>query len=205
MFAKWTRLFPNFRLPLHVPKKCCIALGFKWWVYFRLCVMIWCKLNLCFLIIWSLYFYDRFSSTLHAHREALCAYLWSCMLSFQDDHTYADPEKNETSLKKFHNWCSLKNVIRVEIRFFYTTYLKINTLGILVWTSMLSYSCRSIFKDRILMNRDFFKLKYSIPVKINLLLITSTLQLPWVFKTEFLLRILIQYKQTSDESKEKYQ
>ena len=113
------------------------------------------------------------------------------MLSFQDDHTYADPEKNETSLKKFHNWCSLKNVIRVEIRFFYTTYLKINTLGILVWTSMLSYSCRNIFKGRILMNRDFFKLKYSIPVKINLLLIFSTLQLPWMFKTEFLITILI--------------
>ena len=163
--------------------------------------MIWCKLNLCFLIIWSLYFYDRFSSTLHAHREALCAYLWSCMLSFQDNHTHAHG-KNETSLKKFHNWCSLKNVIRVEISFFYTTYLKINTLGILVLTSMLSYSCCSIFKDRILMNRDFFKLKYSIPVKINLLLIISTLQLPWVFKTEFLLTILIQYEQTSDENKE---
>ena len=123
------------------------------------------------------------------------------MLSFQDNHTHAH-RKNETSLKKFHNWCSLKNVIRVEISFFYTTYLKINTLGILVLTSMLSYSCCSIFKDRILMNRDFFKLKYSIPVKINLLLITSTLQLPWVFKTEFLLTILIQYKQTSDENKE---
>ena len=52
------------------------------------------------------------------------------------------------------------------------------------------------------MNSDFFKLKYSIPVKINLLLIISTLQLPWVFKTEFLLTILIQYKQTSDENKE---
>ena len=148
-----------------------------------------------FIFLWKI------SSTLHAHREALCAYLWSCMLSFQDNHTHAHG-KNETSLKKFHNWCSLKNVIRVEISFFYTTYLKINTLGILVWTSMLSYSCCSIFKDRILMNSDFFKLKYSIPVKINLLLIISTLQLPWVFKTEFLLTILIQYKQTSDENKE---
>lgn len=75
------------------------------------------------------FFFDRFSSTVHAHREALCAYLWSCMLSFQDDLTYADPEKNETSLKKIHNWCSLKNVIRVEISFFLHNIFKDQHFG----------------------------------------------------------------------------
>ena len=124
------------------------------------------------------------------------------MLSFQDNHTHAQGKKWDI-FKKISQLMFIKECYQSwDQFFFYTTYLKINTLGILVLTSMLSYSCCSIFKDRILMNRDFFKLKYSIPVKINLLLITSTLQLPWVFKTEFLLTILIQYKQTSDENKE---
>ena len=46
------------------------------------------------------------------------------MLSFQDDLTYADPEKNETSLKKIHNWCSLTNVMGDEISFFWHNIFK---------------------------------------------------------------------------------